>query len=658
MKKLVLLVATALTLCSCGGNNNPSRSDIEVPETPDGYVDVLPEETKDGNILHAFCWAFNQIKENLPSIAYAGFRSVETMPVQQPKGGGSSWWSYYQPLSFSIADNSQIGTKEELKELCEEADKYNISIIADVVFNHMANTQDKDYEPDETPKVNPDVAKYEPYIYEHRNDDYDATFHHNKYATGSGAITQVYQYGDLPDLNTANKHVQGRCLDLLKECIDVGIDGFRIDTAKHVETPTDPEYASDFWPNVVDVAKEYYKEKNDGDELFIWGEVLGEPGGGRKISDYTTFMNVTDDAYIGGVHSGVNGRKAQKVAEAKYGKNTDANNLITWVESHDTYTSATTHIGEKKVAKEWAVVGSRKGSRALYLARPDDALTIGKIGDYAFESEYTAVINRFHNRFVGGEEYQGYEGNVYYIERVKDNSKGAVILDVESTGHVKVTLPHLGTGIYYDQLTGRSVKVIEGECDFDTDEYGVAVLTMSKNPARPRIKLSSRGEAFVGSLELDITVDNVDSFNYKINDKAEVTVTTGNVKVTLGDDVREDNTIAVQVIIGDLIKNLLFKKVELIPGKFNVINLKPEYFTDYELYIWKWVSSGSWTKDYTVQDGVLLYNATGLTGFLLGLFPKGYVIRDVNKWDEGIIKQTGDIKGAILKAGFYDASNF
>ena len=33
-----------------------------VDETPDGYIDVLPTETKDGTILQAFCWTYNDVK--------------------------------------------------------------------------------------------------------------------------------------------------------------------------------------------------------------------------------------------------------------------------------------------------------------------------------------------------------------------------------------------------------------------------------------------------------------------------------------------------------------------------------------------------------------------------------------------------------------------
>ena len=231
-KKILLGLSFGLLIgaVSCG---EPVYDDFE-----DSYVEKLPAKSSDGTTFHAFCWTFNQIKENLPYLADSGFKNVLTMPVQQPKNGGSSWWSYYQPLSFSIADNSAIGTKEELKSLCEEAEKYDISILVDVVANHLANINDDELEADGTPKVAPSVESYEPVLYRNRNENVDGvngiTFHHNPHATGSGAETQVYPYGNLPDLNTENPYVQERVLSLLKECIDVGVDGFRCDAAKHI----------------------------------------------------------------------------------------------------------------------------------------------------------------------------------------------------------------------------------------------------------------------------------------------------------------------------------------------------------------------------------------------------------------------------------------
>lgn len=102
----------------------------------------------------------------------------------------------------------------------------------------------------------------------------------------------------MPDLDTSNPVIQEKCLNLLKECIDVGVDGFRFDAAKHIETPTDEKYASSFWDNTLEVAKSYYAEKNPGKELYAYGEILNDCGGGRNVSSYTKYMDVTDNSFI------------------------------------------------------------------------------------------------------------------------------------------------------------------------------------------------------------------------------------------------------------------------------------------------------------------------------------------------------------------------
>ena len=76
-----------------------------------------------------------------------------------------------------------------------------------------------------------------------------------------------------------------------------------------------------------------------------------------------------------------------------------------------------------------------------------------------------------------------------------------------------------------------------------------------------------------------------------------------------------------------------------------------------ERNIWSW-SPGRWSKDYTVENGVMLVDTAGMTGFLIGVFEKGYVISDVNNWDSNVLKQSSDVKGEVLAAGFVDMTGF
>ena len=45
--------------------------------------ETLPKDKQHGAILHAFCWSFQTIKENMKQIADAGFTMVQTSPANK-----------------------------------------------------------------------------------------------------------------------------------------------------------------------------------------------------------------------------------------------------------------------------------------------------------------------------------------------------------------------------------------------------------------------------------------------------------------------------------------------------------------------------------------------------------------------------------------------
>ena len=658
--KRFFIILSSLTIFSCG-----QGSDIPTPDPHyqgDGYVDSLPDESLKGVTLHAFNWTYKQVENNLDTIKNNGFKNVQISPVQQPKGGGASWWSFYQPLSFSIANNSPLGTKEDLISLCHKADELGISIIADVIFNHMANVDDNTKESDGTPTVNPDVANYEPIIYSLRNDKDNPTFHHNIHATGSGAVTQYYPYGNLPDLNTSNPLVQQKCLALMKECIDVGVDGFRIDTAKHIETPLDPDYPSNFWEETVEVAKLYYKNKT-GRDLYVQGEILGSPDGGRDISLYTKYMIVSEDGYIQGVNSALNSKEASRAEQSSYGKNTNSSNLMTWVESHDTFMNASSHIGEKKIAREWAVIASRKEITCNFLARPDNNGTVGQIYSYQFEDQTIASINKFHNRFYSAEEHQSSNGSYYINERYTDSIEGAMIVDFAISGKMNVHFHHLKDGTYVDQITGQLVSIYNGNANFTCSEIGIAILTHTVNKPKPFITISLRDTPFVDSIDVNLSPNNSIESYYTING-GDKTYFESQTKITINKNmVNQNNKVILLVHLSNGLdvfeKSFIYTKLTPIAGYFNVFNLKEIYLHDYELYYWAWGTSikGKWEKTYEYRNNILLidFSKTNYSSFLLAIFPKGYQVTILDTWDTHAIKQSSDIS---ISSTYYDASGF
>ena len=657
---LLLALLTALSLSAC--RKTPKLPTFE--DFPDSYVDALPEKAEDGLTLHAFNWSYAQIRENLPAIAYAGFKNVLVMPVQQPKSGGSAWWAFYQPLSFSIGDASPLGSKEELAALCSEAEQYGVCILADIVANHMATTDDEGKEPDGTPSVCPAVQEYEPKLYLNRNEDTDGTgvtFHHNRGASGSGTDTQYYAYGNLPDLDTSNPYVQQRELALLKECIDVGIDGFRFDAAKHIETASDPDYPSDFWENTLEEAKRYYEQKT-GRQLYVYGEILSSPTA-RSLENYTRYMRVTDDGFAAQFKSAFASKDPAKILNAAL-KLPEASKLIAWVESHDEYISSNTHYSEQRVAKFWSVIAAKKDLGGLYLARPTEELTVGKIGSYAFENETVAACNRFHNRFFDADSYESVCGSCYINEKIKLDDQGALILsvaEVDTDRLTEIDVPHLDDGNYYDAISGALVVVTAHRAYVPFDASGFVILTRS--PAvHPSLELSERGGLFVGEKSVIIRPKNAEEAYYYFNgNKQDRHPLDGETEVRL-DPLVQNGAVTLTVVLKngalELTRSYQYRQVRLVDGYYNVLNLPEQYLNgDYELYLWCW-SPGRWSRDYEIRDGVLLVKAEGMSGFLVAVFEKGYEIPDLNNWDSHVLKQSADIKGELLERGYADLSGF
>ena len=530
----------------------------------------------------------------------------------------------------------------------------------------MANIGDGQLEADGTPKVSPLVEAEEPEIYAHRNDATNPTFHHNKNAKGSGADTQYYAYGDLPDLNTDNSLVQERAYSFLKECIDAGVDGFRFDAAKHIETPDDPDYPSDFWTNTLGAAKTYYKNKYNKD-LYAYGEILGAPAN-RDYSVYTKIMDITDDYYCDNVISGNSNKNAKKVAEAKYGKGGDVEHLVTWLESHDTYIGSDNPWSNAFMARSWAVLASRKDTRSLYLARPDNVNdpSVGVIGDYFFKEEVVGAANRFHNRFIGQPENISYDGSIFVNERGSENELGAVVVDYQMNKKIVVEFNVIRNGAYYDQITGKTVEVRNGHAEIELDNSGICILTTSKNLPRPSFNIDDRGSSFFGNKKVNVEVKNATSATYQINNDQPVSFT-NSAEIEFADTQAVDGLITLTVTVSNgqhtVEETFYYKTVELIPGYFNIVNVKQDYIDNYEIYMWAWGGSygnGKWVQDYTVSGTTLLVDLASkpAEGFLLALFAKGYTPANLTQWDDNVIKQSVNIANSIMEQGYFDASGF
>ena len=109
----------------------------------------LPETMHGGTIFHAWNMTFNDIREQLPAIAEAGFGTIQTSPIgesitQFPADDPQvanlaiyprTWWMLYQPSAWRIGN--MLGSEADFRALTTQAAEHGIHVIVDAIPNHM-----------------------------------------------------------------------------------------------------------------------------------------------------------------------------------------------------------------------------------------------------------------------------------------------------------------------------------------------------------------------------------------------------------------------------------------------------------------------------------------------------------------------------------------
>ena len=448
----------------------------------------LAENIQDGTILHCFDWKYSDIKEELPEIAKAGFTSIQTSPVQ-PAGGLGSWYWLYQPLSFTVG--TDLGTKEELADLCKQADEYGIKVIVDVVANHLAGDHKK---------IQADLSD-------------------EKYWHTYGKITsyndrkQVTQ-GDIgmQDINSENEYVQQVVANYINELKDLGVDGIRWDAAKHIAVPSEN---CNFWPAVTQAG------------LYNYGEILKGPtdtGNEEIMKEYTEYMSVTDSDYSDGLRNAFNSGKAPKFDGNWTQEGVSPAKLVYWGESHDTYSNkenaGSNNVSQNVVDRAYAVAAARADASALYLSRPfakaRDSIRIGVKGSRQFVSDEIAAVNHFHNDNIGKKDAYGVTDNCSVITR--QNGGAVLVLGSGSDKEVSVEnfSGYVPAGTYVDDVSGNTFEVTDSTITGKIGETGIAVLT--SNP-QPRISASEvSGTEFEKTLKVKLSAIGVTEATYETSE--------------------------------------------------------------------------------------------------------------------------------------------
>ena len=460
MKRKYFAALTAalmiLGLSGCGEEKNVPHDTASAPE----YDFGLAGSIEDGTILHAWCWSFDTIRESMADIAAAGYSAVQTSPANAVIEGGDGgmqlmgkgkWYYQYQPTDWTIG-NYQLGTEGEFAAMCKEADRYGIKIIVDVVPNHTAADKSA------VSQALIDAAGGADKLY-HKNGDKKITDYKSRIQC------TLYSLTGLPDVNTENKGFQDYFIDYLNRLIFFGADGFRYDTAKHIGLPDDPRddesVPNNFWERVT-------TEITDADRIFNYGEVL--QGDNDRLSDYIAAIGHTTASDYG-KYLRTYVTAGMFTANLMSDLMTDGNtNVVTWVESHDTYTDKSSILlTDEQIVRGWSIIAAMGDGTPLFFDRPLGATydeqfgrmnRIGAAGSPLYKDPTVAAVNRFRNAMTGTETLMSNpEGNAKIL-LISRGNKGAVLvsgMDADTDVEMQSYLPD---GDYPDRSGNNAVFAV------------------------------------------------------------------------------------------------------------------------------------------------------------------------------------------------------
>ena len=432
-----------------------------------------PNATNTEAILHVWSWNFPTIAENMKQIADAGFTMLQTSPVNacfSPEGGNvkildeneGNWYHYYQPTDWTIGNNI-VGTEAEMRAMLDSAKKYDIRVLVDVLPNHTA--------------FNIDLVTDEFYAAVGGREKMFHTYGLEGIVDYNDRTQCTHQgVGGLPDVNTENPLFQKYYMQFVNKLVEMGVRGFRYDTAKHIGVHSDPldteagVTENDFW-DVATGRKEVLGVSLaiPYDSLFVYGEVLQDKNVPEE--EYASYFGQTASTYGHVLREVLAKRSAKDIDLLDWYHRAAPEYLTTWVESHDTYCNANESAGltDAQIRTGWVFLTARQNGTPLFYSRPMNSTRenyfgdnlLGARGNDEFFHPEVVAVNKFRQSMEGQvEDVQiAEDGEVIVVNR---GDKGAAVINFALESNEVALATALPDGEYKDQVYGNAFVVENG----------------------------------------------------------------------------------------------------------------------------------------------------------------------------------------------------
>ncbi len=442
--------------------------------------------------VHLFEWPWPDIAAECENVlGPAGVHAVQISPPQEHSIVPSHDWSErYQPVSYSV-ERSRSGTGTQFTDMVNRCNAVGVGIIVDAVINHMTNYP--------SPGVGSNGTHYSKYDYPGLYSQSD--FHTPCAVTNyqDAANVQDCELLSLPDLNTGLASVRQKIADYLVALSHMGVAGFRIDAAKHIQQV-----------ELDDILKRVNSTlTGEGRALpYFFLEVIG--GSGEALSPHDYFgegyssggaADITEFTFtgVGNKFRNVNGEHISQLnpngppggqfSEAAWGL-MPTNKAVVFLENHDTQHNCGLSYRDGNVfalANVW-MLAQPYGSPAVLssyvfscpsedsLGPPSDAsgwtlpvacatsLESATGGEWVCEHRDPSILKMVSFRHVvAGSDINHWWDNGANAIAFSRGDKGFVAINNETTALDTTIVTGLAAGTYLDLIAGTSVQIDSGK---------------------------------------------------------------------------------------------------------------------------------------------------------------------------------------------------
>jgi len=267
-----------------------------------------------------FQWTWDSLAaECTDSLGPAGYGWVLTSPPQEHVVG-EAWWTAYQPVSYRV--ESRLGTREEYAAMVETCHGAGVDVWADAVVNHMTGQ--------DAPGTGWAGSSYSHYEYPGLYSEAD--FHHCGLTPNDDIAlyqdarqVQTCELVNLADLATETENVRATVVAYLQDLLSLGVDGFRIDAAKHM-APEDVAAIVAELPEGTGIAQEVIRG-------------TGEPVTPEQYLDNGMVYEFAYGKELQGVIAASPGRVLELGSSSRFVPSDDA---VVFVDNHDTERNGST----------------------------------------------------------------------------------------------------------------------------------------------------------------------------------------------------------------------------------------------------------------------------------------------------------------------------